>query len=395
MTSSAPKLLDRYLFKQMLDYFLLGVVVFTLIAFFSDTLLKFIREIQKYGIPASTLLTLIGLQLPRSIALVLPASAFLAVLMVFNQMSNQFEIIALRMNGISLWRLAAPALALGLLCGGLAYWLDDYVVPWCNIRTERMKERVMRSGSLPPNGDSFMYRTFDERHNLVQLIYVSHYQGRSLGDSTIIDLSRPDRMQVLQSRSGLWDVDRGWDLHNVNAYVVALNRDHSSAGHLGALRVSGLLNDEEAQERREERLHRIEQGLDANSDQQTFSELYRTIERREALGKRVATSTYLKLWDKLTYPLSCPLIVLSAIPLAMTSPRRNSRRGFIFAIVILFLFYQLDSVCNALGRLPFHPIHFGGFLLTRPMWLALLSWAPLAILAIIGAVMLQRKSHVL
>src|SRR5688500_15269517 len=102
MSVLSPKLVDRYIFKQMLDYFLLGVVVFTLIAFFSDTLLKFIREIQKYGIPFTTLLTLIGMQLPRSIALVLPASAFLAVLMVFNQLNNQFEIIAFRMNGISL-----------------------------------------------------------------------------------------------------------------------------------------------------------------------------------------------------------------------------------------------------------------------------------------------------
>lgn len=392
MTALAPKLLDRYLFKQMFDYFLVGLVVFTLIAFFSDTLLKFIREIQKYGIPLSTLLTLVGLQLPRSIALVLPASAFLAVLMVFNQMNNQFEIIALRMNGINLWRLAVPALTLGLCCGGLAYVLNDYVVPWCNIHTEQLKERVMQSGSLPSNGNSFMYRTFDERHNLVQLIYVNRYRGRELGDSTIIDLSKPGMMQVLQSRKGQWDAEQGWDLRNVNAYVVSRNRDNSSAGHLDALRVNGLLNDEEAQETRMEEERRRAQGIEINSDQQTFAQLQETIARREAMGKRVATSTYLKMWDKLTYPLSCPLIVLSAISLALTPPRQNSRRGFTFAIVILFLFYQLDSVCNALGRLPFND--FGG-VLTRPVWLTFLSWAPLAILACIGVIMLQRKSRTL
>lgn len=392
MTTLAPKLVDRYLLKQLLDYFLLGVVVFTLIAFFSDTLLKFIREVQKFGIPFTTLLTMVGLQLPRSIALVLPASAFLAVLMVFNQLNNQFEIIAFRMNGISLWRLTVAPIVLGLFCSVSAYFLNDYVVPWCNIKTEQMKEQVMRSGSLPSNGNSFMYRTFDDHHNLVQLIYVSQYHGRELGDSTIIDLSKPDMMQVLQSRSGQWDPDQGWNLQNVNAYLVAKDRDQSSAGHLDSLLVNGLLNNAEANETKAEVQRRRAQGVDVNSEQQTFSQFWTAIGRREATGRKVSISAYLKLWDKITYPLSCLVIILSAVPLAITPPRQNSNRGFTFAIIILFLYYQLDSIFSAMGRLKFYD--FGG-LVTLPTYLAFLSWAPLAIMAMIGVILLQRKSRVL
>jgi lipopolysaccharide export system permease protein len=392
MASLNLKLVDRYIFKQMLDYFLLGVVVFTLIAFFSDTLLKFIREIQKYGIPLSTLLTMVGLQLPRSVALVLPASAFLAVLMVFNQLNNQFEIIALRMNGISLWRLMVAPLVLGVCCSATTYWLNDYVVPWCSIKTDQMKEQVMRTGSLPSNGNSFMYRTYDAHHNLIQLIYVSKYQGRELGDSTIVDLSKPDRMQVLQSRSGVWDPEQGWDLHNVNAYIVSRDQDHSSAGHFGSFVVNGLLNNSEAEEKAQEEIRRKAQGIDINSDQQTFSELWQVIERRQAMGKAVSNNAYLKLWDKITYPLSCVVIILGAVPLALTPPRQNSNRGFTFAIIILFLYYQLDSIFNAMGHLNFYD--FGGAL-TRPDYLALLSWAPLFVMAIIGLMLIRRKSQVL
>jgi lipopolysaccharide export system permease protein len=392
MASVAPKLVDRYIFKQLLDYFLLGVVVFTLIAFFSDTLLKFIREIQKYGIPFSTLLTMVGLQLPRSIALVLPASAFLAVLMVFNQLNNQFEIIAFRMNGISLWRLMVPPILLGLLCSVFGYWINDYVVPWCNVKTVQMRDQALRSGSLPANGNSFMFKTFDENHNLVQMIYVSHYQGRELGDSTIIDLSKPDVMQIFQSRSGTWDSDMGWNLRNVNAYIVAKDKNQSSAGHLESFRMQGLMSDQDKQEKQAEIERRKAQGIDTNSDEQSFSQLMSSIQNREHLGKRVANNTYLRLWAKLTWPLSCLVIILSAVPLSITPPRQGSNRGFIYAIVILFLFYMLYNSFQNFGR--FNYVSFGGTL-SLPAYLALVSWKPLIVMAVIGIILIQRKSKIL
>lgn len=392
MTALSPKLVDRYILKQLIDFFLLGVVVFTLIAFFSDTLLKFIREIQKYGIPFSTLLTMVGLQLPKSVALVLPASAFLAVLMVFNQLNNQFEIIAFRMNGISLWRLMVPPILLGLFCSVLAYSINDYMVPWCNVMTDNLKNQAIRTGTLPANGNSFMHETFDESHNLQQMIYISQYEGRKLGDSTIIDLSKPDVMQIFQSRSGTWNADRGWNLENVNAYIVAKDKNQSSAGHLESYTLHGLMKDEKKTNQRAEEERRKAQGIDTNSDQQNFATLWSSIEKREALGKDVKNNTYLRLWAKLTWPLSCLVIILSAVPLSLTPPRQGSNRGFVYAIIILFLFYMLFNSFQSLGR--FYYLDFGGTL-SQPAYLALVSWMPIVIMGIIGIILIQRKSQTL
>lgn len=392
MSALSPKILDKYLLKQLLDYFLLGVVVFTLLAFFSDTLLKFIRDIQKYGIPFSMMLTMIGLQLPRSIALVLPASAFLAVLMVFNQLNNQFEIIAFRMNGISLWRLAVPALALGVFCSIFGYWLNDFVVPWCNLKTTQLKEVALRSGSLPVNGTSFMFKTYDDKHNLIQLIYVNQYHGRELGDSTILDLSKPDAMQVFQSRAGTWDPNEGWNLRNVNAYVVSKNKDQSSAGHLESFLVQGLTNDKDAEKAREEKLRSKLEGTDTNTDEQNFSQLFSSIQRRENLGLKMNRTTYLRMWAKLTWPLSCLVIILSAIPLSIVPPRQGANRGFLYAIIILFMFYMLYNSFQNFAR--FNYLDFGGAL-SLPAYLAIISWLPLVIMGALGIVLMHRKSHIL
>lgn len=393
-----PKILDRYIFKQLLDYFLLGVVVFTLVAFFSDTLLKFIREVQKYGIPLGTLLTMVGLQLPKSIALVMPASAFLAVLMVFNQLNNQFEVIALRMNGISLWRLMAPAITLGLMCSGLAYWLNDYVVPWCNQKTDQMKQMAITETTLPANGGSFTYNTFDERHNLVQMIYVSSYQGNHLEDTTILDLSKPNAMQIYQARSGTLDAYSGWNMENVNHYTIVRDQKHTSdeqkfsSGHLGSLQLKDLIKNKAKDEKRLETLQGQKEGTWISAEQQSFSQMFSAIRTRESRGDRVARGNYLQLWAKLTWPLSCLVIILSAVPLSITPPRQGSNRGFVYAIIVLFLFYMLHNTFQNIGKSSNFDFISG---LPLPAYLTVLAWMPIAIMAIIGCSLIQRKTKVL
>jgi lipopolysaccharide export system permease protein len=394
----APKLLDRYIFRQLLDYFLMGIVVFTLVAFFSDTLLKFIREIQKYGIPLTTLLTMVGLQLPRSIALVMPASAFLAVLMVFNQLNNQFEIVALRMNGISLWRIMAPALLLGVMCSGLAYWLSDYVVPWCNQRTDQMKRMAISQTTLPANGNSFTYNTFDENHNLTQMIYVSNYHGQRLEDTTILDLSKNKTMQIYQARSGTLDSYEGWSLENVNHYTIIRQQDAAtdeqkfSSGHLGSLKLGDLIKNT----RKDEKLAEIEKerkdGTWISSEQQNFAQMLAAIKTREAQKDKVPRGNYLQLWAKLTWPLSCLVIILSAVPLSITPPRQGSNRGFVYAIIVLFLFYMLHNTFQNIGKTSSFDLIST---MPLPAYLTLLAWMPVTIMTVIGCVLIQRKTKVL
>lgn len=388
----SPKLVDRYIFKQLLDYFLLGLVVFTLIAFFSNTLMNFIREVSQFGIPLTTLLTIVGLQLPKSVALVLPAASFLAALMVYNQMNNQFEITSFRTGGISLWRLMVPALVLGLLCSLLAYFITDYVVPYANKLTEDLKAEAIRKGTLPSGSDSFMFKDYDKNHNLVRMIYVSKYKGRKLGDSTIIDMSKPETMQVVQARSGEWHPKQGWRFDRANIYLVSRDSQHSSAGHSETFRATNLMSRQEDLERKFEELNKDQEGININSDRQSFARMWQVMETRRATGHELRRSHYLSLWEKITMPLSSLVIILSAVPLALTPPRAGHNRGFVFAVAVLFLYYLLHSVFNAMARLSLPLIND---VLGMPAFVTFMAWAPILLMLAIGVALIQRKSDVL
>ena len=45
------KLLDKYILRQVIEIFIMGVFVFTSIIFASDTFITLIKQIAKYGIP--------------------------------------------------------------------------------------------------------------------------------------------------------------------------------------------------------------------------------------------------------------------------------------------------------------------------------------------------------
>ena len=45
------KILDKYILKQVIEMFLMGVFVFTTIIFASDTFITLIKQIAKFGIP--------------------------------------------------------------------------------------------------------------------------------------------------------------------------------------------------------------------------------------------------------------------------------------------------------------------------------------------------------
>ncbi|MGE0201736.1 MAG: LptF/LptG family permease [Candidatus Melainabacteria bacterium] len=386
------RLLDRYLFRQLLDFFLLGIIVFTLVAFFSDALLDLVRDIQKYGISPMTMMTVVGLQLPKSIALILPASSFLAVLMVYNKLNNQFEIIAMRSGGISLQRMIRPALWLGLITALLSYGLYDYVVPYCNAQTAVLKRRAIEEAHLPSSQSSFLYKAYDDRHNLLQLIYVGHYKGRRLGESTIIDLSKPKVMKIVQARSGYWHPEQGWLFKNANIYAVLQQSEYSTAGHSDSYFVKNLLNKDRQKIKDAEIEEREALGINVQSDLQPFVELWGNIQRREAIGKRVARKSYLSLWKKITLPLSCVVLILLAIPLAITPPRQGSQRGFVFSLAVLFLYYLLQSVFEALGR--GNLFTFGGMLPVSQS-LIIAAWLPVALMGLAAVLLIRRKAHVL
>jgi lipopolysaccharide export system permease protein len=139
-----PKL-DRYLFREFLQGFLAALIVLLVISL-GGVMADMLRRIAVGQVPASLLLSQLGLRLIGFLpVVVLPLSLMLGLMLTFARLYRDAEMPVLAATGIGPRQLLKPlmmlVLPLVLLIAVLSLWL----APWADAAGARMIERANRS----------------------------------------------------------------------------------------------------------------------------------------------------------------------------------------------------------------------------------------------------------
>jgi lipopolysaccharide export system permease protein len=132
------KTLDRYVIGIFLNIFFLIVVSLIglyLIVDFFERIRMFIsndatwRQITLYFV----------YQLPFILSLMLPVSVLLSSLLTFGILSKNSEVIAMKANGVSLYRTSYPLILFAAVICVLSFFLNEFVTPHTNQRAKYIK----------------------------------------------------------------------------------------------------------------------------------------------------------------------------------------------------------------------------------------------------------------
>ena len=121
-------LLDRYLFRQ-LALALLAVTVGLAALVWLTQSLRFIELVLDRGLSLAVFFELTSLLLPSFFSVILPITTFIVMLFVHLRLAGDRELVVMRSAGLSNWRIARPALALGLLVVAVMALLNFWLVP--------------------------------------------------------------------------------------------------------------------------------------------------------------------------------------------------------------------------------------------------------------------------
>ena len=135
--------LDLYLLGELLPPFFLSLVVLTLI-FVVNFLIRSMDRILGKGLPLWVIIKLIVLNLAWMLALALPMSVLVAVLLAYGRLAADHEVTALRAGGISLARLMLPALAFALVVGAFTAYFNDRILPDVNHQARLLSSDIYR-----------------------------------------------------------------------------------------------------------------------------------------------------------------------------------------------------------------------------------------------------------
>jgi len=124
-----------YILSEMIPTFLLGVVVFISILLMFQVL-RLTEFMLVHGIKFSMILDILGYMSISFLPLILPMSLLFSILMTYNRLSQDSEIIAFKSAGMNGLNLLWPAVALSLLVGYFSLQTAYYIAPWGNRQFE-------------------------------------------------------------------------------------------------------------------------------------------------------------------------------------------------------------------------------------------------------------------
>ncbi len=123
------KTLDRYILRQLLSITLIGVVSLSTLLLLGQIFKELQGLLIESGAPPSIVFEFIAQVVPFSLTFSLPWGFLTAVLLVYGRLAADNELTSFRMAGLSLWRLSAPAIGLGIALSALCYYINTDVAP--------------------------------------------------------------------------------------------------------------------------------------------------------------------------------------------------------------------------------------------------------------------------
>lgn len=334
------RIVDRYILRELLVPFVLGIAIFTTILLIVR-ILKLVELVVNRGVPFLQILELFSYILPAFLEVTVPMALLLAILVAFGRLSSDSEIIALRATGVSLYQLMVPV---GIFACGVAVLtlgLSAYARPWGNslLRTglyEMVKARVSAGIKAKVFNDEFA--------GLV--IYVDRIDppGNDLYNILISDTRDPKLQNTVYARFGTVVSPEESDtltlrLIDGGIYSASTKADGYQDTRFTTYDITLDLNLalEELRSKPKE------------ASEMTIAELRRAIEAHNKRGEEDWVER-IELHRRFSIPVACLVFAALGVPLGIQPSRAVHSRGFSMSLVLIFSYYLLMTLGQNLGE---------------------------------------------
>lgn len=197
------RLISRHILRSLIPPFLWGVAALTGLLILNQ-LAQLIDRFGGKGLPFSVMLEAFVLILPPTVTLTLPMAVLIATLYAFSQLAANLEMVAMYANGLSVWRMARPALVGAAFVAVANFLLYDQIVPLSNSRFAALQNDVgrvspalaLRPMALNPLPEPPLVTMY-----ILQAARIDPGTGR-MEDITIYDLGYYNARRVVRARRG-------------------------------------------------------------------------------------------------------------------------------------------------------------------------------------------------
>ncbi len=347
LVPSRPKLLDRYIVREMIAPSAIGLLVFTFVLLI-DQIPRLLAVLVERSADVGTIARVFLNLLPSILAVTVPMAFLLGVLLAFGRMASDSEIVALRAVGVSPMRLLVPVMMLAAAMTGVTFYINAVALP----RANQAHRELVFSLVVAKARTDVKPRTFTD--NLLpgqMMLYVQDIEpdtGR--WRNLLIHDTRDVREQkLILARTGELVVDR--DRQSVRIELGPGNQhtffpsepleyNRTAFGSMGwDLPVDEFFP------------NRNKLLLSKGDREMTLPELRSKIKELRSAGRpRLEWGRFAVEWHKkFAIPAACLVFGLLGLALSLGSKKEARSSAFALSIAVIFVYYVLIRLGEQAG----------------------------------------------
>jgi lipopolysaccharide export system permease protein len=323
---------ERYLMGPLLLNIVLGLVLFTFVWMAPEAFLKVLQAIQAGSVPFSKGILILALQIPDIMVQALPMATLMGTVFFVRRLNQDLEWVSLLALGIPKPRIIRPFLSIGLACMGLMILIQNVLLPLTHQPLKQLQYRYKLKNKTPV---SALVALETKTAKTPPLLLI----GDVVSDTKAKDLLWLEF--CFQEKSSISRLCR-WS--KADALIVT---GQTQATLINTLH---LEMDETGRVSERQRYPRYDlpplpdfQRLLKIMTQDTKGHTVATLLKSRAVLQRYRQWQMLgqvenTLWDRLTTPLTIPILVLLGIPIALEEPRKRSLKPLTLATLVLFVY---------------------------------------------------------
>ncbi len=361
-------IVDRYVIRQLLIPFFLGVLVFTFI-FIIPEVMEYAESFIAKGVSPLVIVQAMARLVPYALGLTIPTSLLMALLVAFGRLSADREFVAMQACGISLMRLLRPVGLVSVACWAATSYIYLYAIPDNN---QAFRDIVFNVAASRAEGEVKPRVFYDDFPNVVLYVREVSQTGAGWKGVFMADTRPGQAPATYLARQGHLVVDRV----RQRVDVVLEDGSQHTVGSPGDYSVTTfekiLLSINPAT--------MFPGGNPKGDNEMTIAELRERIAEQEKKGDSTHNQ-YMAIHRKFAFPVAC--LVFGVIGLALgASNRRDGMLGsFVFALAVVFAYYVPLILGPSLAK--------GGYV---PPWLAV--WLSNIVLGALGVALFVWRDRI-
>ena len=337
-----PKIIDRYLLKEILVPTGIGVGVFTFI-FLVSKLFRVTEMVVDKGVPIGYAMELFLCLIPAFLVFVVPMAFLLGILAALARLSADNEIIALKTSGVGLYRLSPPVILLSVIAFLFTSFLVFYAVPW---GSKNFQETLFRLAGTKAKLD-VQARIFNATFGDL-VIYVNKVSpgGKVFEGIMIYDERDPQMNSTIVARRGYLDSDpeaQKLVLHLFDGGIHSQDQQEETYRtiNFNAYQFTVFLKEEIEKARAKARVRMLEKEM-------SIGDLRKKIKRYRDEGRNVRPQL-VELHFKFAIPFGVFIFGLVGLPLGVQRTQSGKSWGFVLCAFVFLLYYVLYCLGKNLG----------------------------------------------